>query len=515
MAAGTVQERPAITPVRTTAGERRLLVICLAVGLTTLLDQSILTVAVPALRASLGAGTADIQWMLAGYSLAFAVALVPAGRLGDAYGRTWFLIGGVAAFSLLSVVAATAASPVVLVAARLLQGAAAGTANPQVIGLIQDHFTGWQRTRALGAYATVASFSGIIAPLIGGAVLTVGGHEEAWRMVVALNIPVGLVTAALAVRWVPRRVAPAGPAAGGEPGRSGPRVRLDGVGLVLFAVATVCLLVPVVTLSGASVWVMTTATWVWSGAALVSALAFVWWERAYHRRGGIPILLPGLARSPGFSLGTLVATFWFGGTLGLSLVLMLFLQEGVGLSAFEAGLVTTPGALAAGVCSALSWRLVARFGRRGVTAGLWVIVVSLLATAAVVTWVPVAVVAGALAAAQVLTGVAGGLVHAPNQYLTLEHAPAGANGLAAAFLQVTQRVSATICFAALGGLFLASAVPGDLGTYRGATTAGIVVTTVLVVAAALSSMLAERTEQAERPDRPGRAGRSGLARQRG
>ncbi|SDB93405.1 Major Facilitator Superfamily protein [Sanguibacter gelidistatuariae] len=503
MAAVTVRERPARLPVRTTAGERRLLIICLAVGFTTLLDQSILTVAVPSLRASLGAGTADIQWMLAGYSLAFAVALVPAGRLGDAYGRKGFLIGGVAAFSLLSVVAATATSPTVLVTARLLQGAAAGTANPQVIGLVQDHFSGWQRTRALGAYATVASFSGIIAPLIGGAILTVGGHDGAWRMVVALNIPFGLVTAALAMRWVPGRSAsPAGPAPGvGEPGasrahqasvRRGARVRLDGVGLILFALATVSLLVPVIALSGSQSWVMTTSTWLWSIAALASALAFVVWERAYHRRGGTPILLPGLARSPGFALGTLVATFWFGATLGLSLVLMLFLQEGVGLSAFEAGFVTTPGAVASGICSALSWRLVARFGRRGVTVGLWVIVISLLATTAVVTWVPVAVVAVALAAAQVLTGVAGGLVHAPNQYLTLEHAPAGANGLAAAFLQVTQRVSATICFAALGGIFLASAVPGDLGTYRGAAAVGIAVTAALVAAAALSSMLADR-----------------------
>lgn len=469
---------------RLSTADRRLLAVCLAVGFTTLLDQSILTVAVPALRSSLGAGTADVQWMLAGYSLAFAVALVPAGRLGDAYGRRWFLIGGVAAFSVLSVVAATAQSPTVLVTARLLQGAAAGVANPQVIGLIQDHFSGWQRTRALGAYATVASFSGIIAPLVGGAVLSLGGHDEAWRLVVALNIPVGLVTAALAVRWVPRR----------EPtpraGRA--RVRLDGVGLVLVAVATVSLLVPVVTLSGSTRGAMTPATWVWSGAAVVSVLVFVAWERGYHRRGGTPILLPGLARSPGFALGTLVATFSFGAVLGLSLVLMLFLQEGVGLSPLEAGLVTTPGALASGVCSALSWRLVARFGRRGVTAGLWITVVGLLATAAVVTWAPLVALAVALAVAQVLTGAAGGLVHAPNQYLTLEHAPAGANGLAAGFLQVTQRISATMCFAALGGIFLATAVPGDLASYRAAALVGVAATAVLVAAAAVSSVLAER-----------------------
>ncbi|MFB7715510.1 MFS transporter [Streptomyces sp. NPDC056105] len=132
---------------------RRTLFVCLAAGATTLLDQAVLNIAVPSMRKSLAAGAGDVQWIVAGYSLAFGLALVPGGSLGDAYGRKRFFLLGVAAFLLAGTAAATGCGPGTLIAARLVQGAAAGLVNAQVIGTLQDVFHGQDRGRALGLYA--------------------------------------------------------------------------------------------------------------------------------------------------------------------------------------------------------------------------------------------------------------------------------------------------------------------------------------------------------------------------
>ncbi|MEV7982915.1 MFS transporter [Streptomyces sp. NPDC086519] len=108
---------------------RRVLLVCMAAGATTLLDQAVLNIAVPSMRQSLGATGADVQWIVAGYSLAFGLALVPGGSLGDLHGRKRLFIAGVAVFLLAGLTAATAGEPGTLIGARLVQGAAAGLVN--------------------------------------------------------------------------------------------------------------------------------------------------------------------------------------------------------------------------------------------------------------------------------------------------------------------------------------------------------------------------------------------------
>lgn len=116
---------------------RRVLMVCLAAGATTLLDQAVLNIAVPRMRRSLRAGVGDVQWIVAGYSLAFGLAFVPGGSLGDAHGRKRFLLAGVAVFLLAGATAASGGGPGTLIAARLVQGAAAGLVNSEVIGTLQ------------------------------------------------------------------------------------------------------------------------------------------------------------------------------------------------------------------------------------------------------------------------------------------------------------------------------------------------------------------------------------------
>ncbi|MER5748480.1 MFS transporter [Streptomyces sp. NPDC002088] len=102
---------------------RRVLTVCLAAGVTTLLDQSVLNIAVPSLRQSLSAGATDVQWIVAGYSLAFGLMLVPGGSLGDVRGRKGLFLVGLSTFVACGLVAATAGHAGTVVAARLVQGA--------------------------------------------------------------------------------------------------------------------------------------------------------------------------------------------------------------------------------------------------------------------------------------------------------------------------------------------------------------------------------------------------------
>ncbi|MCO7275367.1 MFS transporter [Cellulosimicrobium cellulans] len=484
---------------------RAVLRVCLATGFVTLLDSAILTVAAPALRSELGATTAQLQWILAGYSLTFGLALVPAGRLGDRLGRGRPLAVGLALFAAGSLVGATASDADVLVAARLLQGVGAGTANPQVIGLLQDHYAGPARARALGAYASTGAFAMVLSPLVGGGILSGLGPAAGWRAAVGLAAPLGLAVAVVALRVLRRGSTRAGGLTPrGAPGRDGgagegraagrpageglsaSRARggrvgggFDAVGLVLVTLVTLGLLVPFVA-EGPRAVVLPLSLGVL--AAAVGAL--VVWEPRYARRGRTPVLAPVLLRSPTYVLGCVVAAFSFGAALGYSAVLMLFLQDGAGLSPVQAGLVTTPGAIASVVAANLSWRLFRRFGRRGVSVAVGAKALVAAGTALAVAVAPTATVVAVLVLSQVLTGVVGGLTISPNQTLTLEGAPGTERGVAGAALQLVQRVAATVCIAAMTGTFVGrtdGAVPGVLDAHRD----GLVVVSAAVAALAL------------------------------
>ncbi|MFI5908101.1 MFS transporter [Dactylosporangium sp. NPDC051541] len=437
---------------------RAVLAVCLGAGFTTLLDQSVLTIAVPALRSSLGAGPAALQWIVAGYSLAFGLALVPAGRVGDLIGRRWLFVGGLALFGAGAVLAGTARDAWLVAAARLVQGVGAGTVNPQIIGLFQDLFTGRDRARALAAYAAVGGLAAALGPPVGGLVLELTGPDLGWRIVLLLNLPFALVMVPLAARRLP---------AVRRPGR---HTDLDLPGLALLGLAILGVVLPLTGTAGG---------WRWLLGAVAAGALFVLWERHYTARGRTAVLLPGLRR--GYVLGTLVAMCYFGATLALGLALSLFLQNGLGYSALAVAAVTLPGAIGFAAASTASTAMVTRYGRHGVSAALAAAAVSVAAEAVAVTYLPAGAIVVALATTQFLTGAAGGLVNAPNQALTLSHAPPGANGLSAAVLQLSQRLAASVSVAAVAGVVLAA--PANLAGHRTALLHGLLICLLLVVLA--------------------------------
>ncbi|GGS62475.1 MFS transporter [Streptomyces cinerochromogenes] len=461
---------------------RRVLLVCMAAGATTLLDQAVLNIAVPSMRQSIGATGADLQWIVAGYSLAFGLALVPGGSLGDLHGRKRLFMAGVAVFLAAGVTAATGGGPGTLIGARLVQGAAAGLVNSQVIGTVQDVFHGVGRARALGMYAVTGGVATALGPPLGGALVAGLGPEAGWRCCLLMSPPCAVLTLALAARWLP------------PPRRTAHDSRLDVLGLALLCGCTLTLMVPFIRTPDSGGEALQ-----WGTAVCALAAVFAVHQRLRVRRGRPPLVHPALTSSKPYMLGTAVAMAQFGSSLAAFLVLTVFLQDGLGLSALFTAAVTLPGAVGMGVSSAFAWRLVRRIGPRTVTVGLTLGIGAALAGAVAALQVPTAVLPVALAGTQLMSGVAGGLTVSPNQAQVLQHAPPEAAGVGGGILQMAQRIAAAVCLSAVPAVYLHAASGPSGGSHpRAGYALASCVCAGLLAAALLLSLL----RRAATPARP-------------
>ena len=442
------------------------LAVCLVAGFMTLLDVSIVNVALPSIKEGLDTPESDLQWVLSGYALAFGLFLIPAGRLGDARGRRAVFMAGLALFTLSSAACGAAQSSLWLVIARLVQGIAGGLISPQISALIQQMFSGRERGRAFGMFGTVVGISTAVGPLLGGLLIQVAGAAEGWRWVFYVNLPLGAVCLVLA-----RRLLPDTPTA--------TRVRardLDPVGVLLLGAGILALLLPFVQAQqwrGDGKWLLLLLA-----AALLAT--FVGWESRCGRGATQPVLDLSLFRLRSYWLGCLLILLYFAGFTSIFFVTTLYLQSGQHYTALQAGLAITPFALGSGVAAGIGGRLVGRFGRPLVVVGLAMVAVGLALTALAVNLAPGANAGWAMAGPLLLAGLGSGLVIAPNQTLTLAEVPVATAGSAGGTLQTGQRVGSAIGIAAVGSVFFAQVGPEGWAT---AYDHGLIVSVAFVLAA--------------------------------
>ncbi|MFD7863133.1 MFS transporter [Streptomyces sp. NPDC059783] len=449
----------------------RALAVCLVAGFMTLLDVSIVNVALPSIREGLHTPESDLQWVLSGYALAFGLFLIPAGRLGDARGRRQVFMTGLALFTLSSAACGAAQSSTWLVVARLVQGLAGGLVSPQISALIQQMFAGRERGRAFGMFGTVVGISTAVGPLLGGLLIQAAGAEEGWRWVFYVNLPLGVVCLLLA-----RRLLPDTPSAGPV------RLRdLDPVGVLLLGAGVLALLLPFVQAhqwSGNTKWLLLLLA-----AALLAV--FVGWESRCGRRGTTPVVSLALFRVRSYWLGCLLILLYFAGFTSIFFITTLYLQSGLHYTALQAGLSITPFALGSAVAASPGGRLVGRYGRPLVVVGLAAVAVGLAATALAVHLDTGRGVGWAMAAPLLFAGLGSGLVIAPNQTLTLSQVPVAGAGSAGGTLQTGQRVGSAIGIAAVGSVFFAQVGSAAWST---AYDHGLVVSVAFVVAALLVAL---------------------------
>jgi EmrB/QacA subfamily drug resistance transporter len=419
-------------------GRWRVLTVSLAAAFMTLLDVSIVNVALPSIERDLGASAASAQWVISGYALAYGLALVPAGRLGDTLGRRRMFLIALSAFVVTSALSGAAPTTGLLIAARLCQGVAAGTLYPQSSGLIQELFAGAERGRAFGFLGGTVGLATAAGPVIGGLILAAFAGPDGWRWVFYVNLPIGLVALALAARLLPKAA---------TAGRQ--RVHLDLVGSLLLGGGVLCLLLPLVDAADGGL----ARLWPLSALAVVLLAGFAWWEAKTVRRGRQPLLDPQLVHIAGYVPGLAIGLVYFIGFTGIWLVLALFFQDGLGYSPLRSGLAVTPFALGVAVSAVLAGRLVSRVGRWLTVTGLTMTAVGLAVTALVLRHVGGDQAAWAAAGPLLLGGLGGGMVTSPNVTLTLESVPVQMAGAAGGALQTAQRIGSAIGTALLASVF--------------------------------------------------------------
>ncbi|HUR03219.1 MAG TPA: MFS transporter [Nonomuraea sp.] len=323
------------------SSRRRLILVVLCLStLVLVIDNMVLTVAIPPLAADLGADARDIQWILDSYILVFAGLLLTSGSLSDRFGRRRVMVIGLALFGAASLAAAYAADPVQLIAARVAMGVGGALIMPSTLSILITVFDERERRKALTAWSAVAMAGLIGGPVLGGALIA----WFWWGAVFVINVPIAALAILAALRLMPES--------------KGPWRKPDPLGMILSTSGMTALVWTIIELPGHG---LTHPVTVAAAALAVIALAaFVLWElRCAH-----PMVPLGLFRDRTFSGGSLSLTLVQIGNGGLLLVLTQYLQYVLGLTPTQAGLAFIPMAVASLACNALGGRLGGRIGAR-------------------------------------------------------------------------------------------------------------------------------------------------------
>jgi MFS family permease len=377
-------------------------------------------------------------------------------------------------FIVTSALCGAAPNAELLVAARLLQGVAAGMLTPQNSGLIQVLFHGAERGKAFGVFGATVGLSTAVGPVLGGLILTAAGEQEGWRWIFYVNVPIGLIALVATWRLVPSRQRSGAPVAS----------QIDVVGALLLGAGVLCLLLPLVQLDSGGL----DRLWWLFGLAPVLVALFLRWEQWMVRRDRAPLLDTRLlSATPGYPAGATLGMVYFVGFSGIWLVFALYFQHGLGYTPLQSGLAVTPFALGAAVSAAVAGRLVHRFGRWLTVVGLGGVAVGLAGSALVLRAAPAASAGWMAALPLLVAGIGSGSVISPNVTLTLECVPSRMGGVAAGALQTGQRIGSAIGTATLAAVFYG--VVSQSGRYQNAIAAALFTATGFVCLALLVALL--------------------------
>ncbi|MFE0047014.1 MFS transporter [Streptomyces albireticuli] len=431
-------------------------------------DFFVVNVAAPSLETSIHAGPAALELVVGGYAFAYAAGMITGGRLGDKYGYRRLFVIGTIAFGITSLLCGIAVNPEQLIVARLAQGLAGAVMVPQVLAVVTADFPDEKKPRAMAWYGAAAGLGSIAGQVLGGALIAADFAGLGWRTIFLINVPFCVVIAAAAMRVLPARTHTR-------------RVGLDPVGAFGVSLALALLLVPL-TMGHSSDW----PVWTWISMALAVPVALVTlrWERRLGARGGDPVLVFPLFRSPSFRGGVVASVAFMVYFGSFMFTLTLLLQSGLDLGPFQAGLVFSPMGILFTATSMIGGRLTDRWGMSALVVSSGVIALGLIAlavrlfTAGPDTGLPWIV------ACLCLIGAGNGVVLPALFGAALMRVRPQDAGIASGILTTTQQFASAAGVAVIGAVFFA--VAGHEATSAGWATAmgwatAISVAMVLVV----------------------------------
>ncbi|MFD8685281.1 MFS transporter [Streptomyces sp. NPDC059651] len=429
---------------------RRMLVlaICCTSLLIVSLDNTVLNVALPAMRHDLDASVAGMQWTIDAYTLVLASLLMLAGSTADRIGRRKVFMAGLVLFTLGSALCSLAPSLEALIAFRMVQAVGGSMLNPVAMSIITNTFTDpRERARAIGVWGAVVGVSLAAGPVVGGLLVDSVG----WRSIFWINLPVGLAALVLTWRYVAESRAPKAR-------------RPDPVGQLL-----------VITLLGSLTYAIIEAPQKgWTSAEIlffaVLAAASLAGLLMYEARRTDPLIDLRFFRSVPFSGATVIAVSAFAALGGFLFVNTLYLQDVRGLSALDAGLHMLPMAAVVCVLSPFSGRLVAS---RGPRIPLLVAGVAIAASGLMFAAFDAETGTASMFTAYVLFGLGFGAVNAPITNTAVAGMPRSQAGVAAAVASTSRQIGQTLGVAVIGAV-LAAGVTGAGASYGSGSADGFV-----------------------------------------
>jgi EmrB/QacA subfamily drug resistance transporter len=419
------------------------LTILLLAAFMNLLDVSIVNIAIPSIQRNLHASYSDVQWALAGYTLAYALVLITGGRLGDTFGRKRLFLIGVAGFTIMSALCGVAQTPGMLIGCRVVQGAMGAIMVPQVLAVIQVIFPPAERIKALAGFGVTAGLGTVSGPLLGGLLIQHNLFGWDWRPIFLINVPVGIIAIIASAILVRESRAPRPP-------------KLDPVGVLLISAGLMLLLYPLV--QGRELgW----PTWTFVSMAVSAPVfaVFVLYERFKTRKDGSPLVELSLFRDRSFSIGMGIAFAFFMGIASFGLVLTLFLQIGMSFTPLHAGLTFLPFSGGVLVSSGAAARLAPRFGRGVTMVGALIIAAGMASLIVVVHHYGATVSTWDLTPGLVAAGLGLGAVIAPLADIVLDGVPGQHAGSASGVFNTGLQLGNSVGIAVIGVIFF-----GLLGT---------------------------------------------------
>ncbi|MGB0499218.1 MAG: MFS transporter [Rubricella sp.] len=426
----SMAERSTFCPARR---RRFVLVASILASAMAFIDGSVVAIAVPAIRADLDATLVEIQWINNAYLLALSALILAGGAAGDAFGLRRVFLGGIGVFTLASILCAAAPDPVFLTFARVVQGIGAAFMVPLSLALISKAYPREERGKAIGIWAAASALTTAAGPILGGALLGLG-PDWAWRLVFAINLPVGIV--AFAMLWL--LVPPDEPGGESHPDWAGAVLATIALGLLAWALTG-----PGGEHGGGPSAMHTLG---WGAASLVVLGLFLWRQtRAEH-----PMMPLHLFTRPGFSAAN-ISTFLLYAALGAVLFFLpMTLIAGHDVPEAQAGLIFIPLTAFVALLSGPVGGLVERFGA-GLLIGAGSILVAIAFGILGLFLGPFGFWGGAFPA-MVVMGLGMGIVVAPLSAAVMGAVEDDDSGAASGINNTVSRIAGLVAVAALGGL---------------------------------------------------------------
>lgn len=429
-----------MTAAPTLSSRRKAIILascCLSLLIVSM-DATIVNVAIPSVRADLGASAAQMQWVIDVYPLVLASLLLLAGAAADRFGRRRTFQIGLTVFALGSLLCSLAPNVETLIAARFVQGVGGSMMNPVAMSIITQVFTERvERARAIGVWGGVVGISMVLGPIVGGVLIELVD----WRAVFWINLPICAIAIALTAIFVPES-------------KSATMRDIDPVGQLLgiaFLFGVVFVLI-----EGPGMGWSDARTVGVAAAALIALAAFLVYESRRHD----PFLDLRFFRSIPFSSATVIAVCAFAVWSAFLFMMSLYLQNARGFSPMQTGLIYLPMAIGALVFSPLSGRMVGRFGSRPslVTSGVLLTGSAVLLAALTVTtpvWRLLAIFA--------VFGIGFAVVNAPITTAAVSGMPTDRAGAASAIASTSRQVGVALGVALCGSLAGAALVDTGAG----------------------------------------------------